>query len=63
MRSKLSSHIKISEVVKGTWTALLITPTDEGHNRVEILGQRVQLSNLIDKAFLNASWDRQRSGS
>jgi hypothetical protein len=61
MRSKLDSHIRISEVAD-RWVALLITPR-ENHNKVEFLGERENMADLVDKATLNGSWDRQRRGN
>ena len=61
MRLLTASHIRISKVAD-KWVALLITPSIEGHNRVEVLGERHNMAHLVNKAYLNGSWDRQRRG-
>jgi hypothetical protein len=53
----LASHIKVTKLGIG-WFAALITPSGEGHNRVEILGRNDNLGDIVSDAFLNAPFDR-----
>jgi len=59
MRTMLASHIKVSKLGIG-WFAALITPTSEGHNRVEILGRSDSLAGLVEDCELNSTFDRSR---
>jgi hypothetical protein len=57
MRTMLASHIKISKLGIG-WFAALITPSGEGHNRVEILGRSDSMEDIVEDCMLNCSFDR-----
>jgi hypothetical protein len=59
MRTKLASHIKVSKLGIG-WFAALITPSGEGHNRVEMLGRSDTLAGLVEDCGLNSTFDRER---
>jgi hypothetical protein len=59
MRTKLASHIKVSKLGIG-WFAALITPSGEGHNRVEMLGRSDTLAGLVEDCGLNSTFDRSR---
>jgi hypothetical protein len=73
----LASHIKVTKLGIG-WFAALITPSGEGHNRVEILGRTDTLADLvedcegfgvgtladlIEDCELNSTFDRSRDGT
>jgi hypothetical protein len=53
----LASHIKVSKLGIG-WFAALITPSGEGHNRVEILGRADSLGELVENCEINSTFDR-----
>jgi hypothetical protein len=59
MRTKKASHIKVSKLGIG-WFAALITPSGEGHNKVEILGRSDSLADIVEDCFLNSTFDRER---
>jgi hypothetical protein len=59
MRTKLASHIKVSKLGIG-WFAALITPSGEGHNRVEMLGRSDNLGDIVEDCMLNSTFDRSR---
>jgi hypothetical protein len=59
MRTKLSSHIKVSKLGIG-WFAALITPSGEGHNRVEMLGRSDSMEDIVEDCMLNSTFDRSR---
>jgi hypothetical protein len=55
----LASHIKVSKLGIG-WFAALITPSGEGHNRVEMLGRSDDLEDIVEDCMLNSTFDRSR---
>jgi hypothetical protein len=59
MRTKLASHIKVSKLGIG-WFAALITPSGEGHNRVEMLGRSDSMGDIVEDCMLNSTFDRSR---
>lgn len=61
MRTMTSSHIKVSRLGIG-WFAALITPSGEGHNRVEILGRSDSMEDIVEDCMLNSTFDRSRDG-
>ncbi len=60
MRTMTASHIKVSKLGIG-WFAALITPSGEGHNRVEILGRSDSLEDIVEDCMLNSTFDRSRN--
>jgi hypothetical protein len=55
----LASHIKVSKLGIG-WFAALITPSGEGHNRVEMLGRSDSMADIVEDCMLNSTFDRER---